>query len=238
LQSNHVSLIPQRDAMHFSFTATSNPWSKELLWTTSFLHWAIQIFCSAKEHGQGFGFLSPLNAKLNPICHLLELLGAHNIFHVSRINYRARKRQSLHRISKYKVYLKPNSQGPIWILSFSCLPRSLFSWHPPKKRIFKRHSCLLHGLSSSSSFTHSQGTQDDGSPADFPLYGTNTITMQAWLHCVSLTLCFSNVSAVMNLHVPWNAGNFLTSCKTVSFSRRTLHHGVSKCTVRSVEINL
>jgi len=36
------------------------------------------------------------------------------------------------------------------------------------------------------------------------------------------------VSAVMNLRVPRNAGNFLTSCKTVSFSRRTLHHGVSK----------
>jgi len=36
------------------------------------------------------------------------------------------------------------------------------------------------------------------------------------------------VSAVMNLRVPWNAGSFLTSCRTVSFSRRTLHHGVSK----------
>ena len=36
------------------------------------------------------------------------------------------------------------------------------------------------------------------------------------------------VSAVMNHRVPWNAGNFLTSCKPVSFSRRTLHHGVSK----------
>ena len=36
------------------------------------------------------------------------------------------------------------------------------------------------------------------------------------------------VSAVMNLRVPWNAGNFLTTCKAVSFSRRTLHHGVSK----------
>ena len=36
------------------------------------------------------------------------------------------------------------------------------------------------------------------------------------------------VSAVMNLWVPWNAGSFFTSCKTVSFSRRTLHVGVSK----------
>ena len=35
------------------------------------------------------------------------------------------------------------------------------------------------------------------------------------------------VSAVMNLRIPRNAGNFLTSCKPVSFSRRTLHHGVS-----------
>ena len=39
------------------------------------------------------------------------------------------------------------------------------------------------------------------------------------------------VSAVMNLRVPWNAGNSLTSCKPVSFSRRSLHHGVSNpCT--------
>jgi transposase len=27
--------------------------------------------------------LPPLNAELNPICHLLALLGAHHIFHVS-----------------------------------------------------------------------------------------------------------------------------------------------------------
>ena len=38
------------------------------------------------------------------------------------------------------------------------------------------------------------------------------------------------VSAVMYLQVPWNGGNFLTSCKPVSFSRRTLHHGVSNWT--------
>ena len=34
------------------------------------------------------------------------------------------------------------------------------------------------------------------------------------------------VSAVMNLRVPWSAWNFLTSCKPVSCSRRTLHHGL------------
>ena len=31
----------------------------------------------------------PLNAELNPICHLLTLLGAHHIFHVSRIRVKA-----------------------------------------------------------------------------------------------------------------------------------------------------
>jgi hypothetical protein len=36
------------------------------------------------------------------------------------------------------------------------------------------------------------------------------------------------VNAIMNFQVPYNAGNFLTSCKPVSFSRRTLLHGVSK----------
>jgi hypothetical protein len=30
-------------------------------------------------------FLNPLNAELNPICHLLALLGAHHILHVSRV---------------------------------------------------------------------------------------------------------------------------------------------------------
>jgi hypothetical protein len=36
------------------------------------------------------------------------------------------------------------------------------------------------------------------------------------------------VNAVMNLRVPYNAGNFLTSCKPVSFSRRILLYGVSR----------
>jgi len=29
--------------------------------------------------------LNPLNAELNPICHLLALLGTHHIFHINRI---------------------------------------------------------------------------------------------------------------------------------------------------------
>jgi len=33
----------------------------------------------------GHTVLNPLNAELNPICHLLALLRAHHILHVSRI---------------------------------------------------------------------------------------------------------------------------------------------------------
>ena len=36
------------------------------------------------------------------------------------------------------------------------------------------------------------------------------------------------VNAVMNLQVSQNAENFLTSCRPVSFLRRTLLHGLSK----------
>jgi hypothetical protein len=36
------------------------------------------------------------------------------------------------------------------------------------------------------------------------------------------------VNAAMNLRVPLNVGKFLTSCKPVIFSRRTVLHGVSK----------
>jgi len=35
---------------------------------------------------------NPLNAELNPICHLLALLGAHHIFHVSGL--RVNKKES------------------------------------------------------------------------------------------------------------------------------------------------
>jgi len=33
--------------------------------------------------------INPLKAELNPICHLLALLGAHHVLHVSRIRVKA-----------------------------------------------------------------------------------------------------------------------------------------------------
>jgi len=36
-----------------------------------------------------------LNAELNPICHLLAILGAHHIFHVSRIRVKINRQSQL-----------------------------------------------------------------------------------------------------------------------------------------------
>jgi len=37
------------------------------------------------------GFINPLNAELNLVCHLLALLGAHPILHVSRIRVKPKE---------------------------------------------------------------------------------------------------------------------------------------------------
>jgi len=42
--------------------------------------------CRTREVDQkGTQNFNPLNAQLNPVCHLLALLGTHHILHVSRI---------------------------------------------------------------------------------------------------------------------------------------------------------
>ena len=49
--------------------------------------------------------VNPLNAELNPICHLLALLGAHHIFHVSGL------RVNIFR-GKYWPVVHPKLPGP------------------------------------------------------------------------------------------------------------------------------
>jgi len=46
--------------------------------------------------------INPLNAELNPICHLLALLGGHHILHVSRI------RVNLNYILRFRAYRAVN----------------------------------------------------------------------------------------------------------------------------------
>jgi len=50
-----------------------------------------------------------------------------------------------------------------------------------------------------------------------------------WIELVQhMDRCRAVVNAVMNVRVPLNEGNFLTSCNPVSFTRRAVLHGVSK----------
>ena len=55
---------------------------------------------------------NPLNAELNPICHLLALLGAHPILHVSRIRvnlaFKGLIHQPTHELNKIKFTIRVN----------------------------------------------------------------------------------------------------------------------------------
>ena len=55
------------------FQQTTCGWIKSLR-----CRWQCAFSCTME-------FLNPLNPELNPICHLLALLGAHHFLHVSRI---------------------------------------------------------------------------------------------------------------------------------------------------------
>ena len=52
--------------------------------------------------------VNPLNTELNPICHLLALLGAHHILHVSRIRVKqnCKMRQSPQIFQKSRSHLE------------------------------------------------------------------------------------------------------------------------------------
>ena len=49
----------------------------------------VETYLSKGKHA--VSIFNPLNAELNPICHLLALLGAHHILHVSRIRVNVRR---------------------------------------------------------------------------------------------------------------------------------------------------
>jgi len=55
--------------------------------------------------------LNPLNAELNPICHLLALLGAHSIFHVSRI----RVKRHASKVQNTIIFIKVSELAIIFV---------------------------------------------------------------------------------------------------------------------------
>ena len=68
--------------LSYSYSSLSYD-SSENCSKSSSSHSAIQSFLLLMRVSSPF--LNPLNAKLNPICHLLALLGVHHFLHVSRI---------------------------------------------------------------------------------------------------------------------------------------------------------
>jgi len=50
------------------------------------VYWEVNVVIDCEKVGcASMEWINPLNAELNPICHLLALLGAHLILHVSRV---------------------------------------------------------------------------------------------------------------------------------------------------------
>ena len=75
----------------------------QLIW---FYENSVTILHAAYENKRLQIQINPLNAELNPICHLLPSLGAHHIFHVSRIRVKMKHKHSLHRTPlSYDLFL-------------------------------------------------------------------------------------------------------------------------------------
>ena len=49
-------------------------------------------------HTTTYIYINPLNVELNPICHLLALLGAHHILHVGRMRVKGFGQQTAEKI--------------------------------------------------------------------------------------------------------------------------------------------
>ena len=83
-------------------------WYKTFLPGTSFftvlIQWTeLHIMCAVMQICKWMDTFNPLKPKLNPICYLLALLGAHHFLHVSRIRV---KSLTLRRLMSY-IYGAP-----------------------------------------------------------------------------------------------------------------------------------
>ena len=62
-------------------------------------------------HTHSLSYLNPLNAKLNLICHLLALLGAHHILHISRIRVKCLQPAIFHILQQSAHLSQPYSMS-------------------------------------------------------------------------------------------------------------------------------
>jgi len=75
-------------------------------WLFLLIHTTMHGSMNVKLH------FNPLNAELSPICHLLTLLGAHYIFHVSGLKVKGRKKLRQNKKSM-------SITGTVWTAEFS-----------------------------------------------------------------------------------------------------------------------
>ena len=79
-QNKHVTKKKRKQDLRT--TLIIHAWNKQ---TKKKLNIKISSHLHFKNTGGRPNSINPLNAELNPICHLLALLGAHHFLHVSRI---------------------------------------------------------------------------------------------------------------------------------------------------------
>ena len=72
--------------------------------------------------------VNPLNTELNPICHLLVLLGAHHILHISRIRVNHVTHIATNQFQKVKRYFESRHVRLLYIKSLSH-HFSAVTWH-------------------------------------------------------------------------------------------------------------
>jgi hypothetical protein len=99
---------------------------------------------------------NPLNTELNPICHLLALLGAHPILHVGRIRVNNTSNRSLHAklLKNFYVFLTNNFNI---LLPLQQQQNFIFQYIPNKMQLYTVHLHLETALRvSGGTSTHHQ----------------------------------------------------------------------------------
>ena len=94
--------------------------------------------------------LNPLNAELNPICHLLTLLGAHPILHISRIRVKRKRKKRNRKLCVHPIFTFRITNGAFFTLFdepekderslfiFQCVYNLAANYTKPSKIRFKK----------------------------------------------------------------------------------------------------